>query len=193
MQPRFVVPAIGVLVATTLSSTAHAGTIAGTAALMLSMNPNLTVDQLIGGKGIDSAMAVLPGIPMLPFLTMGLAAGALAFIADRNLRDRIVLATKFTFNLEKGNPNAGGNGRKLVRRAVEAALGRRRCRLWRRRRRDPVGAADDLAGRDGRARDARLHSRPDPDEVCKAAQERHRQQQRVAAHAAGEARCAQAA
>lgn len=49
-----------------------------------------------------------------------------AFIADRNLRDRIVLATKFTFNLDKGNPNAGGNGRKLVRRAVEASLRRLR-------------------------------------------------------------------
>jgi len=46
------------------------------------------------------------------------------FIADRGLRDRIVLATKFTFNTDKGNPNAGGNGRKHVRRAVEASLKR---------------------------------------------------------------------
>ena len=49
-----------------------------------------------------------------------------AFIADRDLRDRVVLATKFTFNLDKGNPNGGGNGRKLVRRAVEASLRRLR-------------------------------------------------------------------
>jgi flagellar biosynthesis protein FlhA len=33
-------------------------------------------------------MAVLPGIPMLPFLTMGLAAGGLAYVADRNLKQR---------------------------------------------------------------------------------------------------------
>ncbi len=46
------------------------------------------------------------------------------FVADRQLRDRVVLATKFTFNTEKGNPNAGGNGRKHVRRAVEASLRR---------------------------------------------------------------------
>ncbi len=45
-------------------------------------------------------------------------------IAERSLRDRIVLATKFTMNTEKGNPNAGGNGRKHVRRAVEASLRR---------------------------------------------------------------------
>src|SRR5215469_9837576 len=29
------------------------------------------------------------------------------FIADRRLRDQVVLATKFTFNAEPGNPNAG--------------------------------------------------------------------------------------
>lgn len=46
------------------------------------------------------------------------------FVADRGLRDRLVLATKFTFNLTKGDPNAGGNGRKLIRRAVEASLRR---------------------------------------------------------------------
>src|ERR1051325_9706519 len=34
------------------------------------------------------------------------------FIADRGLREQLVLATKFTFNLEPGNTNAGGNGRK---------------------------------------------------------------------------------
>ncbi|MBZ0238942.1 MAG: aldo/keto reductase [Deltaproteobacteria bacterium] len=49
-----------------------------------------------------------------------------AFVADRGLRDRVVLATKFTFSLDKGNPNGGGNGRKLVRRAVEGSLRRLR-------------------------------------------------------------------
>src|SRR5215468_1812662 len=45
-------------------------------------------------------------------------------IAERRIRDRIVLATKFTFNAEPGNPNAGGNGRKNVHRALEGSLRR---------------------------------------------------------------------
>src|SRR5580693_6573046 len=31
------------------------------------------------------------------------------FIKERSLRDRVVLATKFTFNSLRGNPNTGGN------------------------------------------------------------------------------------
>lgn len=46
------------------------------------------------------------------------------FIAERQLRDRIVLATKYTFNAEEGNPNAGGNGRKNLFRALDASLRR---------------------------------------------------------------------
>jgi aryl-alcohol dehydrogenase-like predicted oxidoreductase len=46
------------------------------------------------------------------------------FISERGLRDRVVLATKFTFNGEPGNPNAGGNGRKNVYRALEGSLRR---------------------------------------------------------------------
>ena len=46
------------------------------------------------------------------------------FISDRSLRDRIVLATKFTFNAEQGNPNAGGNGRKNIYRALHGSLRR---------------------------------------------------------------------
>jgi aryl-alcohol dehydrogenase-like predicted oxidoreductase len=46
------------------------------------------------------------------------------FIGERSLRDRVVLATKFTFNAEPGNPNAGGNGRKYIYRALEASLRR---------------------------------------------------------------------
>jgi len=45
-------------------------------------------------------------------------------IHDRNLRDRVVLATKYTFNAEPGNPNAGGNGRKNMYRALEGSLRR---------------------------------------------------------------------
>jgi aryl-alcohol dehydrogenase-like predicted oxidoreductase len=46
------------------------------------------------------------------------------FISERGLRDRVVVATKFTFNAEPGNPNAGGNGRKNIYRALEGSLRR---------------------------------------------------------------------
>ncbi|MEL7045358.1 MAG: aldo/keto reductase, partial [Pseudomonadota bacterium] len=46
------------------------------------------------------------------------------FIAERGLRDRAVIATKFSYNAEPGNPNAGGNGRKNILRAVEGSLER---------------------------------------------------------------------
>ena len=46
------------------------------------------------------------------------------FIAERGLRDALVLATKFTFNARPGNPNAGGNGRKNIYRALEGSLRR---------------------------------------------------------------------
>jgi aryl-alcohol dehydrogenase-like predicted oxidoreductase len=39
-------------------------------------------------------------------------------------RERVVLATKFTFNASPGDPNAGGNGRKNVLRALEGSLRR---------------------------------------------------------------------
>ena len=46
------------------------------------------------------------------------------FITRRQLRDRVVLATKFTFNADAQNPNAGGNGRKNILRALEGSLRR---------------------------------------------------------------------
>src|SRR6201996_3963071 len=46
------------------------------------------------------------------------------FIEDSGTRDRVVLSTKFTYNAQPGNPNAGGNGRKNIMRAVEASLRR---------------------------------------------------------------------
>ena len=46
------------------------------------------------------------------------------FVGDANLRDRMVIATKFTFNASPGNPNSGGNGRKNIYRALEASLRR---------------------------------------------------------------------
>lgn len=45
-------------------------------------------------------------------------------IKDRGARDRVVLATKFTFGAEPQNPNAGGNGRKNIYRALEGSLRR---------------------------------------------------------------------
>ncbi len=45
-------------------------------------------------------------------------------MAQRSLRNSIVLATKFTFNGQRGNPNAGGNGRKNIYRALETSLKR---------------------------------------------------------------------
>jgi aryl-alcohol dehydrogenase-like predicted oxidoreductase len=46
------------------------------------------------------------------------------FIKDAKARDQVVLATKFTFNAQPGNPNAGGNGRKNMYRAIESSLRR---------------------------------------------------------------------
>lgn len=47
-------------------------------------------------------------------------------IRATQLRDEIVLATKFSFNAQQGNPNAGGNGRKNILRALEGSLRRLR-------------------------------------------------------------------
>lgn len=46
------------------------------------------------------------------------------FIRESGLRDRLVVATKFTFNPQPGNPNAGGNGRKNIYRALKGSLQR---------------------------------------------------------------------
>jgi len=45
-------------------------------------------------------------------------------VAERKLRDRVVIATKFSFNTDPGNPNAGGNGKKNIHRALEGSLKR---------------------------------------------------------------------
>ncbi|MEO0440273.1 MAG: aldo/keto reductase [Pseudomonadota bacterium] len=46
------------------------------------------------------------------------------YIKDAGLRDKAVIASKFSYNAEPGNPNAGGNGRKNIMRAVEGSLER---------------------------------------------------------------------
>ncbi len=50
-----------------------------------------------------------------------------SYIAERGLRDQVVLATKFAFyGGQNQNVNAGGNGRKNIQRAIEGSLRRLR-------------------------------------------------------------------
>lgn len=46
------------------------------------------------------------------------------FVAEHGLRDKAVISTKFSYNPDPDNPNAGGNGRKNILRAVEGSLKR---------------------------------------------------------------------
>ncbi|MGR3278030.1 aldo/keto reductase [Acaryochloris marina NIES-2412] len=46
------------------------------------------------------------------------------FVQERGLRDRVAIATKFSYNADPGNPNAGGNGRKNILRAIDRSLQR---------------------------------------------------------------------
>jgi aryl-alcohol dehydrogenase-like predicted oxidoreductase len=46
------------------------------------------------------------------------------FVKESGSRDRVIITTKFSYNAEPGNPNAGGNGRKNILRAVEGSLER---------------------------------------------------------------------
>ena len=46
------------------------------------------------------------------------------FIQETKARDWFVITTKFSFNAEPGNPNAGGQGRKNITRALEGSLRR---------------------------------------------------------------------
>lgn len=48
------------------------------------------------------------------------------YLAETKRRDEVVLATKFSFNARPGDPNAGGNGRKNILRALEGSLRRLR-------------------------------------------------------------------
>jgi aryl-alcohol dehydrogenase-like predicted oxidoreductase len=48
------------------------------------------------------------------------------YFAATQRREQVVLATKFTFNACPGDPNAGGNGRKNIMRALEGSLKRLR-------------------------------------------------------------------
>lgn len=46
------------------------------------------------------------------------------YIAAGGLRDKVVLATKFGFGSQPGNPHGGGNGRKHIYQALEGSLRR---------------------------------------------------------------------
>ncbi|MFD9735271.1 aldo/keto reductase [Umezawaea sp. NPDC059074] len=70
-----------------------------------------------GGNVLDTA----------DFYTAGESETILGnLIAETGTRDRLVLTTKFTNSVDPGDPNAGGNGRKHMIRAVEASLRRLR-------------------------------------------------------------------
>ncbi|MEV0701979.1 aldo/keto reductase [Saccharopolyspora sp. NPDC050389] len=70
-----------------------------------------------GGNFIDTA----------DFYTAGESEAILGnLVAEAGVRDRMVLTTKFTNSVDLGDPNAGGNGRKHMIRAVEASLHRLR-------------------------------------------------------------------
>lgn len=68
-----------------------------------------------GGNFIDTA----------DFYTAGESETILgALIAEAKVRDRVVLTTKFTNSVAPGDPNAGGNGRKHMIRALEDSFRR---------------------------------------------------------------------
>ncbi|VVJ16197.1 Putative oxidoreductase [Amycolatopsis camponoti] len=68
-----------------------------------------------GGNFLDTA----------DFYTAGESETILGrLIAEANVRERVVLTTKFTNSVDPGDPNAGGNGRKHLVRALEASLRR---------------------------------------------------------------------
>ncbi|WNV85841.1 aldo/keto reductase [Umezawaea sp. Da 62-37] len=70
-----------------------------------------------GGNSVDTA----------DFYTAGESETILGgLVAETGARDRLVLTSKFTNSVDPGDPNAGGNGRKHMVRAVEASLRRLR-------------------------------------------------------------------
>ncbi|GAA3566827.1 aldo/keto reductase [Amycolatopsis ultiminotia] len=69
----------------------------------------------LGGNFLDTA----------DFYTAGESETILGrLIAEAKVRDRVVLTTKATNSVDPGDPNAGGNGRKHLIRALEASLRR---------------------------------------------------------------------
>ncbi|MBI4406066.1 MAG: aldo/keto reductase [Deltaproteobacteria bacterium] len=69
----------------------------------------------VGGNFIDTADAYTGG-------TSEKWVGE--FVREAKERDRLVIATKFSFGVIQGDPNSGGNGRKAILRALEGSLKR---------------------------------------------------------------------
>ncbi len=70
-----------------------------------------------GGNFIDTA----------DFYTRGTSESLLGkFIAESGTRHRLVVTTKYSNSVENGDPNAGGNGRKHMMRALDDSLRRLR-------------------------------------------------------------------
>lgn len=86
-------------------------------------SPEDTVRRMIdryrdaGGNFIDTANRYTNG-------TSETLIGRYLAAAGPAVRDRLVLATKFTLTSDPSDPNAGGNGRKNIRQALEASLRR---------------------------------------------------------------------
>lgn len=84
-------------------------------------SPRETVFELIGryldagGNFIDTADGYTGG-------TSEKLIGE--YLRETGRREQVVLATKFSFNVQPGDPNAGGNSRKHIHRALEASLRR---------------------------------------------------------------------
>jgi len=68
-----------------------------------------------GGNFIDTADSYAAG------LSESLVG---KFVGEMGIREQLVIATKFSNNRVSGDPNAGGNGRKNIMRAVDASLKR---------------------------------------------------------------------
>jgi aryl-alcohol dehydrogenase-like predicted oxidoreductase len=68
-----------------------------------------------GGNFIDTADSYAAG------LSESLVG---KFVGEMGVREQLVIATKFSNSRASGNPNAGGNGRKNIMRAVDASLKR---------------------------------------------------------------------
>jgi aryl-alcohol dehydrogenase-like predicted oxidoreductase len=91
--------------------------------------------QAAYGKTIDQSRPILHQyldgggnfIDTTDFYTAGESETILGqLLAEAEVRDRVVLATKFTNAMSPGDPNGGGNGRKHMIRALEASLRRLR-------------------------------------------------------------------
>ena len=89
--------------------------------------------QAAYGKTVDESRPILQAyldaggnfIDTADFYTDGESETILGqLIAEANVRDRVVLTTKFTNAMYPGDPNGGGNGRKHMVRALEESLRR---------------------------------------------------------------------